>query len=369
MKSNKKPKVFVILPFGDDFLALYEKLKETFHEDFLFTNAGDLDNQQNILQDIVEGIYTADVIIADLTDLNPNVFYELGLAHAMNKKVIIITQDIGSLPFDIQPYRANAYSTSFHKIDELIEKMRELLFDAINGTKSFGNPVSDYAPNFYSNQHDIEENAISKNKTYESDSELTNSNEEGGILDYIADIGDNSEKMIQEITDMATGMNVMTESIDNSAEEINRVKKQGGKTDIAFIRNVCRKLSSPINTYANKLKLHITNIKEYWDVIENSYLSLFDTQHMKSIDNKEEIEQNIYSLKQMQKSMSETDTKIKDFIVVLKETLGMERRLNSAITSLISEFEEYLTMTQMIYSSIDRIVGKGQLILNKLENK
>ena len=56
---GSKPKVFVITPFK---------------EDFDFTNAGDLDNQQNILQDIVEGIHQADVIIADLTGLNANVF-------------------------------------------------------------------------------------------------------------------------------------------------------------------------------------------------------------------------------------------------------------------------------------------------------
>lgn len=104
---GSKPKVFVITPFNEDFLALYDELKRIFKEDFDFTNAGDLDNQQNILQDIVEGIHQADVIIADLTGLNANVFYELGLAHAMNKKVIIITQDLGELPFDIKSYRAS----------------------------------------------------------------------------------------------------------------------------------------------------------------------------------------------------------------------------------------------------------------------
>lgn len=86
MSTENKPIVFVIMPFKEDILALYEKLKSDFDNDFAFTNAGNLDNQQNILQDIVEGIYQADIVIADLTGLNPNVFYELGLAHAMNKK-------------------------------------------------------------------------------------------------------------------------------------------------------------------------------------------------------------------------------------------------------------------------------------------
>ena len=144
---ENKPKVFVITPFNEDFLALYDELKKIFGEDFDFTNAGDLDNQQNILQDIVEGIYQADVIIADLTGLNANVFYELGLAHAMNKKAIIITQDLGELPFDIKSYRANEYSLQFNKLPKLIEELKKLLVGAIDNSVKYGNPISDYIPN------------------------------------------------------------------------------------------------------------------------------------------------------------------------------------------------------------------------------
>ena len=81
-----KPVVFVITPFDEDFLALYDVLKERYTDSYILTNAGDLDNQQSILKDIVIGIESADVIIADLTGLNSNVFYELGIAHTMNKK-------------------------------------------------------------------------------------------------------------------------------------------------------------------------------------------------------------------------------------------------------------------------------------------
>lgn len=125
--KSEKPTVFVITPFKDDFLSLYEHLSQIFSEDFQFINGGDLDNQQSILKDIVTGIYYADVIIADLTGLNPNVFYELGLAHALNKKVIIITQDISDIPFDIKAYRANEYSLQFNKLPKLIEELKKLL--------------------------------------------------------------------------------------------------------------------------------------------------------------------------------------------------------------------------------------------------
>lgn len=92
MEMINKPRVFMIMPFSEDFMALFEELRNRFADKYEFTNAGDMDNQQSIIRSIIEGLEKADVVIADLTNRNANVFYELGLAHAMNKKVIIITQ-------------------------------------------------------------------------------------------------------------------------------------------------------------------------------------------------------------------------------------------------------------------------------------
>ena len=76
MNQDNKPRVFVITPFGEDFLALFEEFRHSFGDQFEFSNAGDMDNQQNILKDIVEGIALAEIIIADLTGLNANVYFQ-----------------------------------------------------------------------------------------------------------------------------------------------------------------------------------------------------------------------------------------------------------------------------------------------------
>ncbi len=55
-------------------------------------------------------ILEATVIIADITGNNPNVFYELGVAHALNKSTIILTQDIDQRPSDIQHFDMIQYS-------------------------------------------------------------------------------------------------------------------------------------------------------------------------------------------------------------------------------------------------------------------
>ena len=368
---ENKPKVFVITPFNEDFLALFNELKQTFKNDFDFTNAGDLDNQQNILQDIVEGIYQSEVIIADLTGLNANVFYELGLAHAMNKKVIIITQDLGELPFDIKSYRASEYSLQFNKLPRLIEELKKLLFGAIDNSIKYGNPVSDYIPDFYKFKNTISSN-IPENLVHEDTSNIQNTNDdesEKGFLDYITDIEENSEKMTTEISSIGNEMDEMNISIDAATNEINRVNSQSNNVDASFVRNICRKLSNPINIFVVKLKDHVNEVSICWDIIENSYLLLLDRQYAQNADNIEDLHESMTALNTMQTSIFESNKHIEDFIDVLRKCLGMERRLNKAISSLICELEEYLQMTDTISSSVDRILSKGKIVMDSLQKQ
>ncbi|NPA39327.1 MAG: hypothetical protein GXO57_02645 [Thermodesulfobacteria bacterium] len=54
-----------------------------------------------IIKDILDNLYKADLVIADLTDQNPNVFYELGVRHTLSNKTILIAQDISYIPSDL----------------------------------------------------------------------------------------------------------------------------------------------------------------------------------------------------------------------------------------------------------------------------
>jgi hypothetical protein len=62
------------------------------------------------MQDVWLYINQAGIIIGDLTTRNPNVFYEVGLAHAIGKKVILITQNMDDVPFDLRALRCIVYS-------------------------------------------------------------------------------------------------------------------------------------------------------------------------------------------------------------------------------------------------------------------
>ena len=83
---------------------------------------GDLDTAGNIMDQVWQGIRGADAVVADITGKNPNVFYEIGLAHALGKEVILISQE-PEAPFDVRSSRRVTYSA--HDLDGLKTKLTD----------------------------------------------------------------------------------------------------------------------------------------------------------------------------------------------------------------------------------------------------
>jgi len=63
----------------------------------------------DVMRDVVGAIAAARVIIADITGRNPNVFYELGIAHWMGKRVVLLSQSVDDIPFDLLRFRHILY--------------------------------------------------------------------------------------------------------------------------------------------------------------------------------------------------------------------------------------------------------------------
>ncbi|MBN8232066.1 hypothetical protein JYK02_31580 [Corallococcus macrosporus] len=114
-RSSKGPKsrdmCFVIMPFGGYFNAYYESIYIPGVKDAGLEphRADDLYGPQSIVSDIWEYTKKSRVILADLTGKNPNVFYELGLAHASAKPVVMIAPSMDDVPFDLRALRIIIY--------------------------------------------------------------------------------------------------------------------------------------------------------------------------------------------------------------------------------------------------------------------
>lgn len=105
-------KCFVLMPFASQFDGIWEQVVRPAVEDHGddCNRADDLFGPGAIIDDILDSIRAADYLIADLTGRNPNVYYELGFAHALDKPVILLTQDIADVPFDLKHQRLIQYA-------------------------------------------------------------------------------------------------------------------------------------------------------------------------------------------------------------------------------------------------------------------
>lgn len=107
---------FIVMPFGSDELnGVYEYfLKPTIenHCGLTCERGDDVFGSNVIMDDIRRSIEKARLVVADLTDRNPNVFYEVGIAHTLNKDVLLLSQSMQDVPFDLRHLRVLVYEYS-----------------------------------------------------------------------------------------------------------------------------------------------------------------------------------------------------------------------------------------------------------------
>jgi hypothetical protein len=123
--------VSVMMPFSMEFDDVLETIKTACSGVGMSCyRADDLWNNSKIIQDIFELIYCSSVVIVDFSGKNPNVFYEVGIAHTLGKNVIPITQSIDDIPFDLRHHRTLKYLNNSEGLEELrkgLEKRLEVL--------------------------------------------------------------------------------------------------------------------------------------------------------------------------------------------------------------------------------------------------
>jgi nucleoside 2-deoxyribosyltransferase len=94
-----------MMPFAG-FSPVYEAIQAAVSDAGMeCIRADELWEHSTIIQDIVTIIDRAAIVICDCTNKNANVFYEAGIAHALGKEVILITQSKADIPFDLQQHR------------------------------------------------------------------------------------------------------------------------------------------------------------------------------------------------------------------------------------------------------------------------
>jgi nucleoside 2-deoxyribosyltransferase len=125
MIQQPKHFAFVLMPFDKAFDDIYKLGIKGAVEKFGEVVAERVDEQiyrEGILERIYRQIEVADIIIADMSGQNPNVFYEVGFAHAKQKLCILLTANANDIPFDLKHQRHIVYGKSIITLRRELER-------------------------------------------------------------------------------------------------------------------------------------------------------------------------------------------------------------------------------------------------------
>jgi hypothetical protein len=120
--------VSVMMPFDLGFDAVYATLQRTAQAvELRCRRADEIWENPAIIQDVVSLIDRSKVVICDCTGRNPNVFYEIGIAHTLGREVILITQADADIPFDLRHLRYVRYLNNGEGLQALSEQLQPRL--------------------------------------------------------------------------------------------------------------------------------------------------------------------------------------------------------------------------------------------------
>ncbi len=116
----------MVMPFNKTLKPVYRVVSQALRADgWIVQRADEIVRPRRITDAIMQAILISDLVVADLTGSNPNVFYELGLAHATGCDVILLTQE-RRIPFDVTTESTIFYKAHKKGLEALAQQLHRL---------------------------------------------------------------------------------------------------------------------------------------------------------------------------------------------------------------------------------------------------
>lgn len=148
--KDKKKSCFIITPIGGSGTPIRRKIEGIIDEvirpvleelGYTMEVSHKINDSGSVTNTIIKKVYESDLVIANLTDNNPNVMYEVAIRHASAKPIIHMTENIGDLPFDINDQRTIPFTDDMAGAYQLKMDLQEMI-KGINYKELATNPVT-----------------------------------------------------------------------------------------------------------------------------------------------------------------------------------------------------------------------------------
>lgn len=370
-------RAFVIMPFDSEFNSIYEQLIKLSLEEagYEVARADSITDQQNILRDIVGGIATADLIVADLTTLNANVFYELGLCHGLKIPTVLLAQSIDEVPFDLRSYRVQVYETRFDRIHRLKQSLKEIAEKHKRGEVTFGSPIIDFYPQSIGTKVTAasDEDEEREQDTPEEDDELED--DEKGGADYAADI----EEAFEVMTDIAIEIGEIndehTARIESFTTQLQKLKDNPPPGAASKRRGILTQVATDMNQWSKKLEHNIPDFEKCVETLDNSFAGFINFVEKPSTEDDKLAISN--ARQTFSDFIPQTHSGVESFRALQKVVDGLRglskdvnrasRRFSQVIGDVIQNMERVEAFAVRAVALIDDRFGDGDIDLDKAD--
>jgi nucleoside 2-deoxyribosyltransferase len=323
---------FVLIPFTPDFDAIYERAIKPICEEagYEVNKADTTDTQGNILRDIIEGIDSADILVVDLTNSNPNVFYEAGIADGLGVPTVLITQDIESVPFDLDKYNMIKYENDAAGIGKLEEELENAVGKHSEGEMKFGSPVTDFTEVDIRN---LDINSI-KSDVEDDNGEATNnqsSDGQKGIMDYAEDAENARRNLEHSVEEIVARTNEFEGKLLEHTNRINAIDQSEGEVSASRANRLFRGPAQDMQDYGESISEDTETIERSIDTMMKAEEEIIENSALHDDDQRKELMERQDELQLFRAEMDTVVSQLEDLHFEVTEIKGINRSLNRGV--------------------------------------
>ena len=358
LENDFTPSAFVIMPFTEEMEDVYLHIIKPSLEEagFSVSRADEILNQRSILEDVVTGIAGSDLLVADLTGGNPNVYYELGVAHALEKPTIHLAQSIEEVPFDINHYRIIEYTTYFSGAIKARERLLSYARGFLEGKVSFSNPVRDFRRNPQSETDDPE--ITGGLGATVADPEET---DESGVYDWMVEVEIGYQSLTKIIEGISANTQEMNQDLSDANQRITHLSSNPNNSSPRAYQSALRRLADDISPWNDQMELANPEFKE---LVLTTYDHL-ERVLSQALEHSEQLEPELIKMVLAQRELRgmvlEGKVGFLGMLNSVDQLPSLERHFNRQRERMARELRTFIESTDLLDASILRILNMVDL--------
>jgi hypothetical protein len=357
-KRIEQPTAFVVMPFDPELKPVFEELlaPPLKAAGFRVERADSSLDQENILKGIVRGISRSHVVVAVLTKRNANVFYELGLAHGLNKATILVAGSIEDIPFDLRSYRVSVYSVGSEQVKAFKKSFRELGEKLLAREIRFDNPVSDFLPR----AAPLPGRGLAKPEAAPEVTEAAPAEAhmaEAGFLDWWADADEGAKEATASLWKMNAAMKDMATGVAARTEQVKQVRGRAEAGTASRLRMIAAAAARDILDFVGVTQQELPTYRASWERFADSAASLLRSPFVREPQHREALSQLRVSVADALRNVDGAIAAVDRLQQSVGSLRGISRDLNFAADRLLATIGEIRTDFQTTRASCAKMLG------------